>query len=167
MLEHEEGQKSGPSVREFILDSKEGITCLQRGRVTKLAHPVYGATFLIDVTDRQDPTRYNPDSENPDEETSIDRIFGDRETAPEHYDANNGVVLLVTRRLDAENRSRVYIGITMFDPNNIEEEEEGEITKCILESARFRSIPDYVPFSFNKALIRKYVIDEINEAISL
>ena len=151
-------------IREFTFDSKEQISALQKGRVTRLTHPVYGATYLIDVTDREDPTRYEEDDTTTPRET-LDQVFDDREENPrikDHYAYNNGVVVLVTNRLNPENKYRVYSGVATSDP---EDEERKEITQYILHSAGFKSGSYYVPFSFDSGLVREYMAKEIADAV--
>lgn len=163
---HEEQEKQGGNsdlqkIRKFVLDAKEKIVGLQKGRITRLIHPICGDTYLIDVTDKRDPTRYNPNAENPDEETSIDKVFSDREERQGYYANHNGVTVLVTNKLDPENRSRVYVGFAFFDPNS---NAKRDFNQSILCDAGFQQAVDYVPFSSDQDILRKLIAEEIKAA---
>lgn len=155
---------STANIREFKLGIFDEISAQQKGRVTRLTHPEFGTTYLIDVTDREDPTRYNPNDKNPQRET-LDKVFDDRAEDPgikDHYAYNNGVVVLITNRLDPEERYRIYSGVAISDPTD---EERKEITSYVLHSAGFQSGYYYVPFSFDSSLVRNYMAREITDAV--
>lgn len=153
-----------PQAREFTLGSDEKINAIQKGRVTRLAHPVYGTTYLIDVTNRVDPTMYDENDKTTPRET-LDQVFFGRGENPEqkdHYADNNGVIVLITNRLDPENRSRIYCGVAISDPAD---EEGKEITQYVLDSAGFKQGSYYVPFSFDSDLVKEYMAQEIVDAV--
>lgn len=149
--------------REFILDPEEQISALQKGRVTKLTHPVYGTTYLIDVTDREDPSRYDPYDKTTQRET-LNEVFYDREENPriqDQYASNNGVIVLITNKLDPKNRYRIYSGFRISDPTD---KDKKELTSHILHSAGFKRGDIYVPFSFDSKLAKQYMAEEIADA---
>lgn len=138
--------------REFQIGQ---VKAEQKGRVTRLQHPDFGTTYLIDVTDRKDPTA---------EKTVRDlmgKIMADAKFN-DSYAANNGVVALITAQLDKGEWSKIYLGVEMFDPKD---KEKKEITSHILEAAGYKPETFYVPLSFDSALVRQNMTREIAEAV--
>lgn len=155
-------QGTSPSdIREFRLSLGE-VDARQKGRVTQLFHPQFGTTFLIDVNDRDDPTR-RKEGDPPREEDVIKNFVDlNGEKLRDRWAINNGVVALVTDQLNPNEETRVYIGLTMSDPND---RAGKEITSHILHAAGFQSGDFYVPFSFRSGLVRKYMAKEIQDAV--
>lgn len=148
----EASENLNPSgVRELKLGN---ATVKQKGRVSQLEHPDFGTTFLIDVTDREDPTA----------EETVRELLEKRLNDPQFlncYSENNGVVALITDQLDQDKQVRVYVGVIMVDE---QDQEAKEITSYILEEAGFKAKSFDVPMSFDSDLVRTNIGKEIAEA---
>lgn len=132
--------------REFKFGVQE-TQALQKGRVTKLSNPNFGAAYLIDVTDREDPTAadsFSPDAPG----KKISDIYKDEledEKSGSIYRAGQNVVVAITNTLDPENRRRVYAGVASIDPEN---PQKGAIESQILYSAGFNLQDDlWLPYA--------------------
>lgn len=153
-----------PKAGEFKLGWGNETTVQQKGRVTKLSNPTFGTTYLIDVTDRDDPTRADP-SDVLSKGEKLGDVFREDLEDPEYNDkfsSNNGVVAVITDKLDQEGRKRVFVGVSTF---NVDDPGRREITTHILHSVGFQSDSFYVPFSFDSEKVREYIMEEIKDAV--
>ncbi len=152
-------------VREFRLGLQSEISAQQKGGVTRLTHPSYGTAYLIDVTDREDPTRKDPKDVSLKGE-NLGEVFQEDLENPEYnnrFCLNNGVVAVITDKLDPLERKRVYIGV---NTRAVDDPQRREITIHILDSAGFTSDSFYVPFSFDSGLVEEYMVREVRDAVS-
>ncbi len=137
----------------------------QNGKIFRLTYPDYGSTYLIDVTDESDPTTAEEDT--PELAENVHDLMS-RELNDAQYEGvyghNNGIIALVTNQLDSASRTRVYLGMTMVNP---EDPERLDITTHILAKAGFvdqsavGGLSFYVPF----ALDSEYAADYIRQLI--
>ena len=139
-------------IRKFNIGQ---VKAEQKGRVTRLQHPDFGTTYLIDITERDDPTA-EQDVATLMEKTRANPKFDNS------YAANNGVIALITDQLDKDGKTRVYIGVETV---SIEDEEGKEITSHVLEAAGYKPETFYVPLSFDSASVRQNMVREIAEAL--
>ena len=137
----------------------------QKARVTQLQHPVHGTTYLIDITDQEDPSTKDPDEGTSKGKVVSEMLEGRLGNAANYdqYSLNNGVFALITDRLDKGGRRRLYLGIEIVNPkDNV----ATEITSQILDISGFKQGSFYVPFSFDSILAKRYVGDEIEKAVT-
>lgn len=145
------------NIREFKLGISGDISVQQKGRVARLTHPEFGTTYLIDVTDREDPTRKDENDVLLKGET-LGEVFQEELKNPRYNDqfsSNNGAVAVITDQLDPQGRKRVYVG----------DIQRPEITTNILHSGGFQRDSFHVPFSFHSGLVREYMVQEAMDAI--
>lgn len=154
--------------KEFIVGWVERVTAIRKGRIVKLNHPKLGSTFLIDVTDRKDPTFLDNNLESQGKVISeiIYNYNRDDPRVNDSYAFENGVVVAITKRFDPEKGSRVYVGLQLIDPNDPDK----DFTQRILHGIGMHAAGSgYVPFSQDSDPshfhIREYMAKEIHDAI--
>lgn len=159
--ESQEKLEHSQEIREFQIGE---VSVTQRGRVSRLEHHSFGTTYLIDVTDREDPTIKESDDQNSHGKLVSEMLKEDLGDPKNHdrYASNNGVIALITNRLDQEKRLKMYLGMEMVDP---EDEEAKEITAHVLNAAGFEQKSFYVPFSFDVGQVRRNMFAEMVEAL--
>jgi hypothetical protein len=135
-------------------------------RLVVLSHPEYGSTFLIDITDREDPSsgdELRPDKYPAEKVKKLMKKYMDDKENWNKWQNNNGVIGIVTDKFAEEDNPRVYIGIEMFDPND---EKRLELTTTILESYGFgESGGMYVPMSFDSSLVQEILKNEMQSVV--
>lgn len=142
-------------VRNFELGIDGEIKGKQKGRVIFLNHPKFGSTWLLDVTDQQDPSSDN---------YIIGDILKDQIADPYFQDSfsyNNGLVAAITDRIDLTRRRRIYLGIRMTTPTD-----RRSSVMNILKEAGLQSIEFYVPLSFDSDYAKKLMYQELKAAIT-
>lgn len=148
-------------IREFKIAD---VLVRQKAKVVELTHPSYGVTYLIDITDQEDPSTKDPSDERSSGKKVSEMLAGrlGNLSNSDRYCSNNGVLALITDKLDEVERKRLYMGIEMVD---MEDSDTKEISSHILESAGFQQGSFYVPFSFDSGLAKSYVGAEIKKAV--
>ncbi|MBI2593646.1 hypothetical protein HYW44_03310 [Candidatus Daviesbacteria bacterium] len=151
-------------IKEFKLTPEGKTRIQQKGRVVRLSHPEFGTTYLIDVTDRKDPTRQDPGFPGEGHETMGELFQEDLEDPrfTDRYASNNGVVVVLSDKLDSEGRKRVYVGLGTID---VSDPGHRELVSHTLHREGFRGGSFYVPFSFDSELVREYMQQEVMDAV--
>jgi len=147
--------ESQPKERAFNLN--ERVTVRQVGRMFKISDTEYGSTYLIDITDRPDPTTAEP----PDQPMVVSATLSGKLDNPQYngkYANNNGVVCLIINLLDETHRPQAYLSIGMTDRDDPNAK---EITSYVLRAAEFKHGSFYVPFSFDSSSAASLVKQEI------
>ncbi|GEM_PF-5329354 len=162
MPDNLETSETENKVREFQIGE---VNARQKARVTQLQHPNYGTTYLIDVTEQEDPTTKDPNDETSQARTVSEMLGGKLGNPSNHnrYASNNGVLALITERLDKKGNLKLYLGIEMADSEN---DDSIEIISQVLNSAGFLSGTFYVPLSFDSKLVRQHMAAKIKRALS-
>ncbi|MBI2442757.1 MAG: hypothetical protein HYV40_02505 [Candidatus Levybacteria bacterium] len=142
------------------------VRVTQHGRVIRLRSigDDSKANYLIDVTNQVEP---NQKMRDPKSRTTVRELYDNFEdpTFNNVRESNNGIVVTVTDKFDAEGRKRVYIshlGELIWDENGKGSFPDYEI----LEGCEFRDEGIYVPYSFNSFRADEFFEREIGQAFS-
>jgi|GEM_PF-5985391 hypothetical protein len=142
--------KSNTPIREFDLGK---INVSQRENVSILEHPDFGQSFLIDITDAEDLGTTHPDYPQI-EAMNVRQVLEKELKSLDYLDSycdNNGVVVVITERLDPQERVRIYLGIEIIDKGKYATTES-------LDSEGFTKKSFNVPLSFDSALAGQRVL---------